>query len=73
MSTEEEIEKCVEVTKPDVIMHTNSTYPCPVEELNLRYMEHMRKNGVIKPKSDIVDMNMDLSLHMQLSQWELHG
>jgi N-acetylneuraminate synthase len=43
MSTEEEIEKCVEVTKPDVIMHTNSTYPCPVEELNLRYMEHMRE------------------------------
>ena len=25
MSTEEEIEKCVEVCNPDVIMHTNST------------------------------------------------
>jgi len=41
MSTEDEIEKCVEVCKPDVIMHTNSTYPCPVEDINLRYIEHM--------------------------------
>jgi len=39
MSTEEEIEKCIEVCNPDVIMHTNSTYPCPVEDLNLRYIE----------------------------------
>ena len=23
-------------------MHTNSTYPCPVEYLNLRYIEHLR-------------------------------
>lgn len=43
MSTEEEIEKCVEVCSPDVIMHTNSTYPCPVDELNLRYIEHMKE------------------------------
>jgi len=42
MSTEEEIEAAVEVAKPDVIMHTNSTYPCPHEDLNLRYMEHLR-------------------------------
>lgn len=42
MSTEEEIEKCINVCKPDVIMHTNSTYPCPVEELNLRYIEHLK-------------------------------
>ena len=42
MSTEEEIEKAVEVAKPDVIMHTNSTYPCPAEDLNLCYMEHLR-------------------------------
>ena len=33
MSTEEEIEKCIEVCNPDVVMHTNSTYPCPVEDL----------------------------------------
>jgi N-acetylneuraminate synthase len=43
MSTEEEIEACVNVCKPDVIMHTNSTYPCPTEELNLRYIEHLQQ------------------------------
>jgi len=42
MSTEEEIEKAIEVAKPDVIMHTNSTYPCPSEDLNLRYIEQLR-------------------------------
>ena len=42
MSTEEEIDAAVEASKPDVIMHTNSTYPCPVEDLNLRYIEHMK-------------------------------
>ena len=42
MSTEEEIEKCVEVCNPDVIMHTNSTYPCPEEDLNLRYIEWLK-------------------------------
>tara|TARA_B100000674_G_C37713236_1_gene856162 strand:- start:13 stop:852 length:840 start_codon:yes stop_codon:yes gene_type:complete len=52
MSTEEEIDKCVKICKPDVIMHTNSTYPCPVGDLNLRYIEHMRdkwgKNSNLK-------------------------
>jgi N-acetylneuraminate synthase len=43
MSTEEEIDAAVDAAKPDVIMHTNSTYPCPVEELNLRYLEHMKE------------------------------
>ncbi len=42
MSTEEEIEQAVKVCNPEVIMHTNSTYPCPSEDLNLRYMEHLR-------------------------------
>ena len=43
MSTEEEIEAAVEASQPDVIMHTNSTYPCPVEDLNLRYIEHLKE------------------------------
>mgnify|MGYP003684475399 FL=1 len=43
MSTEEEVEKAVESAQPDVIMHTNSTYPCPVEDLNLRYIEWLSK------------------------------
>jgi N-acetylneuraminate synthase len=38
MSTEEEIEECVRACNPDVIMHTNSTYPSPVNELNLSYI-----------------------------------
>lgn len=42
MSTEEEVEAAVEAAQPDVIMHTNSTYPCPVEDLNLRYIEHLK-------------------------------
>jgi len=44
MSTEEEVEAAVSASKPDVIMHTNSTYPCPVEDLNLRYIEHLKAN-----------------------------
>ena len=42
MSTEEEIEKCIKVCRPDVIMHTNSTYPAPVEELNLKYINWLQ-------------------------------
>ena len=38
MSTEKEIEECVKACNPDVIMHTNSTYPSPVSELNLNYI-----------------------------------
>ena len=38
MSTEEEIEEAVKNCSPDVIMHTNSTYPCPVDEINLNYV-----------------------------------
>lgn len=42
MSTEQEIIDCVEACNPDVIMHTNSTYPCPVECLNLKYIYHLK-------------------------------
>lgn len=42
MSTEKEVDEAVFNSQPDVIMHTNSTYPCPVEDLNLRYLEHMK-------------------------------
>jgi N-acetylneuraminate synthase len=38
MSTEEEIEECVKVCNPDVIMHTNSCYPADYNELNLNYI-----------------------------------
>jgi len=42
MSTENEIDKCIKYINPDVIMHTNSTYPCPVEDLNLNYITHLK-------------------------------
>ena len=42
MSTESEIENAVLASEPDIILHTNSTYPCPVEDLNLRYIEHLQ-------------------------------
>jgi N-acetylneuraminate synthase len=42
MSTEEEIEQCISIANPDVIMHTNSTYPCPVEDLNLNYIKWLK-------------------------------
>ena len=40
MSTEEEIKLAVDAANPDVIMHTNSTYPCPPEDLNLNYIKY---------------------------------
>jgi N-acetylneuraminate synthase len=43
MSTEEEIEACVAICKPDIIMHTNSTYPCPVKDLNLNYIHWLKQ------------------------------
>ena len=43
MSSEQEVVTCVEACNPDVIMHTNSTYPCPMEDLNLRYIEHLKQ------------------------------
>lgn len=42
MSTEKEIEEAVWASVPNVIMHTNSTYPCPVEELNLEYITWLK-------------------------------
>ncbi len=43
MSDEAEIDACVAACNPDVIMHTNSTYPCPNEELNLNYITWLKK------------------------------
>lgn len=42
MSTEQEIERCVDICNPDVIMHTNSSYPSKIEELNLCYIEYLK-------------------------------
>lgn len=40
MSTEREIEQCYAACTPDVVMHTNSTYPCPSSDLNMKYILH---------------------------------
>jgi N-acetylneuraminate synthase len=42
MSTEEEIEACYQACHPEVVMHTNSTYPCPPEDLNMNYILHLK-------------------------------
>lgn len=42
MSTEDEIEKCIKISNPDVVMHTNSTYPTPVHEINLSYIKWLQ-------------------------------
>ena len=42
MSTEKEIEECMKICQPDVIMHTNSTYPTPIKELNLGYIAWLK-------------------------------
>jgi len=47
MSTIEEVDEAVEIlekySKGDyILMHTNSAYPAPVEELNLRVINYLR-------------------------------
>ena len=43
MSTQKEIDNCIQICHPDVIMHTNSTYPCPSSELNLNYIHYLQE------------------------------
>jgi N-acetylneuraminate synthase len=42
MSVEYEIEEAVKAYDPDVIMHTNSVYPTPVNDCNLGYLKHLK-------------------------------
>jgi N-acetylneuraminate synthase len=41
MSTQEEIDLAIQVGRPDVVFHTNSTYPSPTNELNLDYIVYL--------------------------------
>lgn len=41
MSTQEEIDLAITEGQPDVVFHTNSTYPSPIEELNLDYITYL--------------------------------
>jgi len=44
MSTESQIKNAFESFNPNVMMHTNSTYPTPVDELNLNYINWLKDN-----------------------------
>jgi len=50
MSTEKEIETAVETGDPNLIFHTNATYPCPVDQLNLNYIKWLQSKY---PKQEI--------------------
>jgi N-acetylneuraminate synthase len=42
MSNEQQIEKAIKLCDPDLIFHTNSTYPSPINELNLNYIRYLK-------------------------------
>ena len=43
MSKELEIENAIKVGNPDLIFHTNSSYPSPIRELNLNYINWLKE------------------------------
>jgi sialic acid synthase SpsE/sugar phosphate isomerase/epimerase len=49
MSTEQEVLQTIELLKGHhslyILMHCNSTYPAPLKDINLEYMEHLREVG----------------------------
>jgi N-acetylneuraminate synthase len=42
MSTEEEVVRCMDAIQPDIVMHTNSSYPSNVGELRLEYITWLK-------------------------------
>ena len=54
MSTEKEIQDVILKINPDVVFHTNSSYPSKIEELNLNYITWLKNNyefrGNTKPR-----------------------
>lgn len=45
MSIQEEIDKAIEIGEPDVVFHTNSSYPSHVEDLKLDYLTYLHHIG----------------------------
>jgi len=43
MSNEEEVENAVKISNPNLIFHTNSAYPSPIEDLNLNYIDWLKE------------------------------
>jgi len=67
MSTEEEIEKAVEILEPSIIFHTNSSYPSPVNELNLKYITQGHEYGLSATLYAIVLGAVWIERHITLS------
>ena len=44
MSTQKEIDTAILYSKPDVVFHTNSSYPSPISELNLNYINWLQRD-----------------------------
>ena len=42
MSDEQEIDAAVEAGDPDLLFHTNATYPCSVDQLNMKYIKWLQ-------------------------------
>jgi len=42
MSTEQEIKEAVKIGNPDIIFHTNSVYPTPIDDLNMGYIKWLQ-------------------------------
>jgi N-acetylneuraminate synthase len=56
MSTQNEIDTAIQTGEPDVVFHTNSTYPSPTEDLNLdyiTYLDHCNRGGDYPKRFDI--------------------
>jgi N-acetylneuraminate synthase len=56
MSTQKEIDAAIQVGKPDVVFHTNSTYPAPNSELNLDYLvylDHINRGNDFEKKFEV--------------------
>ncbi len=43
MSNEQQIQRAIKLCNPDLIFHTNSTYPSPLKELNLNYIKYLKR------------------------------
>ncbi len=77
MSTEKQIEEAVEIFDPKVIFHTNSTYPTPVDELNLKYISHLKEKfpyrviGYSNHAYGIVPMFASVSLGAEIVEFHI--
>ena len=65
MSTQDQIDTAIQVGEPDVVFHSNSTYPSPVEDLKLdyiTYLDHCNRSGDYPKRFDIGYSGHELGL-----------